>query len=672
MCLPRLVRQFGYISAFAFLSVAAAHAQADGSRKWAFSTSAASVIAGNIVSSPAIGPDGTIYVGTEIGASSSASPAGKLFAITPSGAQKWVFPTNDWIDSTPAVAVDGTIYFGCWNGTLYALNADGTQKWATDLGSYTSASPAIGADGTIYIGTGAGNLYAVNPNGSVKWIFPTLYWIEASPAVAPDGTIYIGSDDNAFYAVAPDGTEKWHYVMGNDVTSSAAIAADGTVYVGSRDLKLYAFTPDGTLKWTFQTTDMIEASPVLTADGTVYIATVGGRIFALQPDGTQKWQYPAASQPALGSIYSTPAVRSDGSLVVGTSDNKVICVSSAGSLVWSAPTNDWVDSSPVIAGDNAIYVGSTDKNLYALNGTVGQYMTDWPSFLRSPQRNGYQPLGAAAGLTGRLMNLSVRTGAGSGDNTLTVGFNLGGSGNRSILVRAVGPTLSAFGLGGVLADPVLDIVPLGNSMPTASNDNWQDANGASIASTGNSLGAFPLPSDSADAAILANFSATGGAQTAQVTGKGGASGLALVELYDAGGAASAQLINLSARSFVGTGGNVLIAGFVIDGTRSLLIRGIGPTLANYGLSGTLAQPQLRLFRSAAGQQTVVADNTVWSSATNSAAIKTTGSALFAFPLANGSADCAFLVTLPAGSYSAQVSGISNTTGVGMIEVYEVP
>jgi hypothetical protein len=232
--------------------------------------------------------------------------------------------------------------------------------------------------------------------------------------------------------------------------------------------------------------------------------------------------------------------------------------------------------------------------------------------------------------------------------------------------------LSEFGLSGVLTDPLLNIIPLGQSAPTATDDNWQDTNGTAIAAAANAVGAFPLPSGSADAAILATFSPSGGAQTAQVVGKAGSSGIALVELYDAGGAAGAQLINLSARSYVGTGSGVLIAGFVLDGPRSLLVRGIGPTLATYGVGGTLPQPQLRLYRIASGHQTVLADNTLWSSATNAPAIKTTAGTVNAFALASGSADSSFLVTLPAGSYSAEMSGVNDVTGVGLIEVYEVP
>lgn len=660
-----------WLAALALCATAALHAQADGTQKWAYATMA-TALAGNMLSSPAVAPDGTIYVGIEIGASGGAD-SGQLFAINPDGSPKWNFPTPDWIDSTPAIGSDGTIYFGCWDGNLYALNPDGTKKWSLSVGAYVSASPAIGPDGTIYVGTGDGNFCAVNPDGTLKWLFPTLYWIDSAPAIAPDGTIYIGSEDNNFYAINPNGTLKWQYGTGNDIVSSPAIAADGTVYVGSRDLNLYAFAPDGTLKWKFGTADMIEASPVLAADGTIYFATTGGRVYALNRDGTQKWEYPDASQPALNGIYSTPAVRADGSLVFGSSDNAVFALSANGTLLWKAPVGDWADSSPCVALDGTIYIGCTDRKLYAFNGSSPLTMTDWPQLLRNPQRTGYQPLGAATGTTGQLMNLSVRTLALTGSQSLIAGFYIGGSGSRNLLIRGTGPALTTFGVTGVLADPQIAFYPSGSGSPTLTNNNWSDATNASaIASTGNAVGAFPLQSGSLDSAMLSSFPAGGG--SVQISGHDGGTGIALVELYDAGGSSTAELTNLSARSYVGTGGGVLIAGFVVDaGTRAVLIRAVGPTLAQppFNMSGVIPNPKLQVFQSPGGHEVIIAENNGWTNTTNASAITAAGNSVSAFPLASGSADSAMLLTLPAGAYSCEMSGINGTTGVGMIEVYEI-
>ena len=181
-----------------------AYAQSDGTQRWAFTT-LSSATAGSIVSAPAVGPDGTVYIGVEVGTASSTGASGRVFAINPNGSQKWVFDVPDWVDSTPAVATDGSVYFGCWNGVLYALRADGTKRWEFKAGAFIASSPALGSDGTVYVGAGS-NLVAVNPDGTLKWSFPAEDWIDSSPAIAPDGTIVVGSWDSNVYAIRPDGS----------------------------------------------------------------------------------------------------------------------------------------------------------------------------------------------------------------------------------------------------------------------------------------------------------------------------------------------------------------------------------------------------------------------------------------------------------------------------------
>ena len=650
-----------------FAALAApAHAQADGAPRWAFTTLSSATV-GNIVSSPTVGPDGTVYIGVEVGASTSTTPSGRLFALKPDGTPRWVFTTPDWVDSAPAIAADGTIYFGCWDGNLYALRPDGTKKWSYAAKGFIVASPALGADGTIYFGSSGGNLYALNPDGTLKWSFPALDWIDSSPAVAPDGTIYFGSWDTNFYAVRPDGTEKWRYKTGGHVSSSPAIAADGTVYVGSRDLNLYAFTAAGALKWNAALGDTIETAPALGADGAIYVTTTGGRLFALETDGGERWRYPRATQTALSPLYSSPAVRADGSIVFGTSSNALYALNADGTLKFRSTLGDWADSSPLVTLDGSIYIGCTDKKLYAFSSASPLSLTDWPQLHRDVQRTGRQPLGAAVGTTGRLINLSVRTNAGTGGDTLIVGFVVSGSGSRTLLVRGVGPTLAAFGVAGALADPSITL--FNATAQLATNDNWgQAANAAQISATAAAVGAFALPPGSLDASLLRDFSTS--SYTVQVTGAAGATGTALMEAYDAGGSADARLLNVSARSAVGTGAGVLITGFVVgQSTRAVLVRGIGPTLAAFGVPGSLANPRLQVFDSGGK---LVAENDDWGTASNAPALASTAESVGAFALVPGSQDAVLLLTLPPGAYTAQVSGVGATTGVGLVEVYEVP
>ena len=154
------------------------------------------------------------------------------------------------------------------------------------------------------------------------------------------------------------------------------------------------------------------------------------------------------------------------------------------------------------------------------------------------------------------------------------------------------------------------------------------------------------------------------------------SGVALVEVYEAD-ATPSTLVNLSCRARVGTGADVLAAGFVIRGTapRRLLIRGVGPTLAGFGVAGTLADPKLEIIRQ--GETSPLATNDNWSTpvsplTSGAAELNAAFTSVGAFALTTNSRDAALIVTLPPGTYTAQVSGLNNTVGVAIVEVYDLP
>ena len=269
---------------------------------------------------------------------------------------------------------------------------------------------------------------------------------------------------------------------------------------------------------------------------------------------------------------------------------------------------------------------------------------------------------------GRLINLSIRTNAGTGAETLIAGFVIGGSGtsgNKSILIRGVGPALTGLGVSGAIANPTLSLYNSSNAV-VASNDNWLAADEPTM----RAVHAFALPANSLDAAIASTGLAPGN-YSAQISGTGGGTGIALAELYDTTTnftATTPRLINVSARAQVGTGGGILIAGFVVGGStsRTVLIRAVGPVLNTFGVSGTLEDPTLSVLSGT----TVVASNNDWAGDPQTTSVATS---LSAFPFAPAfSRDAVVAVTLPPGSYTAQVSGVANTTGVALIEVYEVP
>ncbi len=256
-----------------------------------------------------------------------------------------------------------------------------------------------------------------------------------------------------------------------------------------------------------------------------------------------------------------------------------------------------------------------------------------------------------SGQPSRLPNLSVRTNLGTGQ-VLIVGFV--STGPKNMLVRGVGPTLADYGLAGVLPDPTIELY---NSVPTKvdENNDWS----ASLIPVFVEVGAFSLTTGSKDAALRRTCD---GPHTAQIKSTG--SGVVLVEVYDTGD--TGKLVNVSARSAVGTGDNILIAGFVVDGTaaKTLLIRGVGAKLAEYGVTGVLADPKLEIY-TVAGVK--IAENDSWN-----ALLQPVARSIGAFDLTIGSRDAALLITLPPGVYTAQISGVGATIGEAIAEVYEVP
>lgn len=256
------------------------------------------------------------------------------------------------------------------------------------------------------------------------------------------------------------------------------------------------------------------------------------------------------------------------------------------------------------------------------------------------------------GPTARLANLSVRTAMAAGQ-TLIVGVVVSG-GSRDVLVRAVGPALAGFGLTTAMADPRLELY--NGSTQVFANDNWP----ATLAGTFSAVGAFPLTAGSLDAAFVQGID---GARSIWARGTG--PGVVLVEAYDTGSGNTPRLINVSARNLVGTGDDILIAGFNIAGTgaKQLLIRAVGPKLGAFGVAGFLVDPKLEVYSGS----TKLTENDNWD-----ASLAPTFGAVGAFALDASSRDAALLTTLAPGSYTVQVRGADGGTGEALIEIYEIP
>jgi hypothetical protein len=246
----------------------------------------------------------------------------------------------------------------------------------------------------------------------------------------------------------------------------------------------------------------------------------------------------------------------------------------------------------------------------------------------------------------------------TGDNVGIGGFIISGTASKHVLVRAIGPSLTQFGVPNALTDPVLELHGPGGFV-TITNNNWRDdsAQEALILATG------LAPSNNLESAIDANLSP--GAYTAVVRGNNNTTGVALIEVYDLSQTVPSKLANISTRAFVSTGDDIVIAGFILgnqSGSDRIVVRGIGPSLTAFGVPGALSNPTLELRDN---NGTILISNNDWQENTAQAAELTAAGLAPTNPLESGIA-----ATLPPGSYTALLAGSNNGTGVGVVEVYD--
>ncbi len=437
------------------------------------------------------------------------------------------------------------------------------------------------------------------------------------------------------------------------------------------------------------------------ATGTIYVADNGTNLIRkITPAGAVTTIGGSTATPyfaeGTGSVarFNEPiaiGVDRDGAVYVVDSGNNVVMkgVLDATPLITAPP-----QSLPVLPGApvtltvgatggglsyqwrlNGVNISGATSATYAIasaqNAAAGNYVVDVSNSAGTATSGAATVSLVQTTNVGRIVNLAIRSQAGTGAQTLIVGIGIGGTGtrgNKPVLLRCAGPALGAFGVLDVLADPKLELYA--GATKTFENDNW--GGDAQVATISGLVGAFPLGTATARDAALYVPALLSGSYTAQMTGSGGGTGVVLAEIYDATpsadyAAATPRLINVSARTQVGLGGDILIAGFVIGGAtaKTVLVRAIGPTLGGFGVSGALSDPKLELF-AGAGK---INENDNWG---GSAALSAAFASVAAFPLVATTRDAVLLVTLAPGGYTAQISGVNNTVGVALVEVYEVP
>jgi outer membrane protein assembly factor BamB len=336
-----------------------------------------------------------------------------------------IFGNSD-IQSSAAIAPDGTAYIGLHSGTLFALRdpvGAGNQlaaRWSFHPvgGSSWHATPAIARDGTVYVGFSTNNaspdaqgmLYALQAPAS--GIEPQVLWSAelgpgrqtSSPMLGPDGTIYAMGGEGRLSAISPDGRVKWTIQTGPTLKSSPALGRDGTVYVPSMNGKLFAIAPPtdpasrtGTIRWAFRFAEFpgrgqpvvshsppagadgigSGASPTIGPDGTIYIGANNSNFYAISPDGHLEWLFEAERE--IAGIWSSAALSADNStLYFGANKGGIYALNrSDGTLRWRYPIVGSVYSSPALDATDTVYTGSTVGHVFALNGASGHLIFDY-------------------------------------------------------------------------------------------------------------------------------------------------------------------------------------------------------------------------------------------------------------------------------------------------------
>jgi alpha-tubulin suppressor-like RCC1 family protein len=495
----------------------------------------------------------------------------------------------------------------------------------------------------------------------------------SSLALASDGRVFGWGDGNNGQLAIGNGSTA--FPIASNISNIIALPAHGggSHCAALTEVQIITAPTITTQPSSSSVTSGSAASFSVAASGTATLA------YQWRKDGT-------AISGATSSTYSISSTSASdaGSYTVVVTNSAGSATSNAATLTVTAavvaPTiTTQPSSSSVISGSAASFsvaasgtatltyqwrkdgtaISGATSSTYSISSTAtsdaGSYTVVVTNSAGSATSNAATLTVTAAATAPRLSNLSVRTALGA-NQIVIVGVTMSG-GAKNVLLRAAGPTLSAFGVPSVMADPKLELYS--GSIKVTTSDNW---GGSSVLSSAfQSVGAFAYSSTaSLDAALVTSID---GGRTVQVSGP--TAGTVLVEGYDAGSGDTQRFTNLSARNKVGTGANILIAGFTLtgSGTRNLLIRAVGPKLSDFGVTGVLIDPKLEIYSGS----TKLTENDNWSSS-----LATTFSSVGAFGLTTGSKDAAITVSLPAGGYTVQVSGADGGVGEAIVEIYELP
>jgi len=494
-----------------------------------------------------------------------------------------------------------------------------------------------------------GNIYEFTPNG-VRSTFAS--GLAGALAFDKAGNLFV-SDRGNIYKITPNGVRS---TFASELAGALAVDSAGNLFVttGYRDDfgfpingsgKIYKLTPNG-LRTTFASGLDLPTGLAFDSAGNLFVANVSkfinGAIYKFTPAGGRTTFASGLTNPEAVAFDNA------GNLFVSA----FYSTSGTGGAIYKITSGGVRSTFAIGVSPFAPMACDSAGNLFVsdFGGNIYKFT---PSRVRStfaPGVSGSLAFQPTLTPTATLVNISTRGSVETGDNMLISGFIVSGSDSQQVIIRGLGPTLTSFGVPDALQDPVLELHNTTSMM--TSNDDWQSAANA------NQIPINYRPANSHESAIMTTLQP--GAYTTVMHGKNSTTGIGLLEVYST----LSGLTNVSTRGFVGTGDHVLIGGFISsggNGSLQVIIRALGPTLTQFGVSGALADPTLSLMD---GNGNVVAFNDNWKN-TQQTVIQNSG---FAPP---SDLESAILAILPNGNYTAIVSGKNGTTGVSLLEVYKV-
>jgi photosystem II stability/assembly factor-like uncharacterized protein len=504
--------------------------------------------------------------------------------------------------------------------------------------------------GNCFRSTDGGNTTSYFTNiigaGARRNWFAPLQFDPNNPAILYYGGTRVHRSTNhaaSWVPISPDLTggpgRDASYPFGTVTTIGVAKTDPNRILAGTDDGRLW-FTPNLGGVWTRVTDPAVPGTWVTRVvvdplNATVVYATFSG----FRSGGSMPYVLKSTDGGATWANISgdLPHAPVNDIVVVGSSlyvaTDVGVFLSSDSGATWVAAGDD-LPTVPVTdleyrAASNALYAATFGRGIYAL------------------------PLPP-----GRALNIATRARVETGGGVMIGGFIITGSAPKPVAIRGIGPSLSNLGVSDALADPVLELRGSDGAL-LVQNDNWQDdpAQAAQLSALG------LAPQNPNEAGMVATLN-PGTSYTAILSGKNGGTGVGLVEIYDGNQAADARLANISTRSFVQSGSNVMIGGFILGaGSNRVALRGIGPSLSQSGLSPVLADPTLRLHDS---NGALLISNDDWQIDPTSAA-QLSGHGL----APQDPRESAILASLPAGAFTAILSGKDGGTGLGLIEIYSL-